>query len=310
MGGILWLQGRDEEAMDEVRKSIELDPELVFNNLRMGMWAAYDFGRLDEGIINFRKAYSLDPENSGPTMQIAGMYINLGASEEALAWVERLLELSPTSTWAWFAAHQAHTYFGDNNAPLEYAERALELAPRNEWALRAIGTRDIEEGHVDLALERWPRAYPVLATSDNQVVDDTSIRTALFFAQNLMAAGEAERARRLLHGCLDALRIWRRESFVRESYVHEFEPEIYASMGQTEETLEALRRAIVDGHYRSVPMWYDLPVYDFIRDEPEFQELMEILHADLSEQLERVREMECNGELAPAPSVVLEVACN
>ena len=57
-------------------------------------------------------------------------------------------------------------------------------------------------------------------------------------------------------------------------------------------------------------MWYDLPVYDFVRDEPEFREIMETLRAELAVQLKRVRAMECKGELAPAPGVVVEVPCD
>ena len=51
---------------------------------------------------------------------------------------------------------------------------------------------------------------------------------------------------------------------------------------------------------------YKAPGFEFLWDEPEFQELMEIFHANLASQLERIREMERNGELAPAPGVVLE----
>ena len=57
-------------------------------------------------------------------------------------------------------------------------------------------------------------------------------------------------------------------------------------------------------------MWYDLPVYDFVRDELEFREIMETLRAELAVQLKRVRAMECKGELAPAPGVVVEVPCD
>jgi hypothetical protein len=51
---------------------------------------------------------------------------------------------------------------------------------------------------------------------------------------------------------------------------------------------------------------YKAPGFEFLWDEPEFQELMEIFHANLASQLERIREMERSGELAPALGVVLE----
>ena len=77
-----------------------------------------------------------------------------------------------------------------------------------------------------------------------------------------------------------------------------------------DETLDALRHSIVDRNWRATPIWYDLPVYDFIRHDPEFKQLMEIVHSDLAKQLKRVRSMECNGELAPAPGVAQVRICD
>ena len=40
-----------------------------------------------------------------------------------------------------------------------------------------------------------------------------------------------------------------------------------------------------------------------MRDEPEFQAIVAEIEADMAAQLERVREMEQNGELEPIPEV-------
>ena len=66
------------------------------------------------------------------------------------------------------------------------------------------------------------------------------------------------------------------------------------------------RREIINEHGRIEESFTkDQPAYDYLRDEPEFQELMRILRDDLAKQLKRVRQMERNGELAPAPGVDL-----
>ncbi len=70
---------------------------------------------------------------------------------------------------------------------------------------------------------------------------------------------------------------------------------IYALQGKTEKALAALRHA-VDERWR-VNSWYYLehdPVLDSIRDEPEFQVMVEEIKADMAAQLARVRAMEAS----------------
>jgi len=80
--------------------------------------------------------------------------------------------------------------------------------------------------------------------------------------------------------------------------------QIYALQGEKQKALSALRQAIDEG-WRSL-WWYYLkqdPTLESLHDEPEFQAMVAEIEADMAEQLERVREMERNGELEPIPEV-------
>ena len=78
-------------------------------------------------------------------------------------------------------------------------------------------------------------------------------------------------------------------------------------MGEEEEAITSLRRKIVEANRRNdLIVGFDDPAFNLIRDDPEFQRLMDIVDDDRAVQLERVREMERNGELAPAPGVLLD----
>jgi hypothetical protein len=80
--------------------------------------------------------------------------------------------------------------------------------------------------------------------------------------------------------------------------------QIYALQGEKQKALSALRQAINEGWRDS--WWYFLkhdPILESLHDEPEFQAMVEEIEADMAAQLERVREMERNGELEPIPEV-------
>ena len=80
--------------------------------------------------------------------------------------------------------------------------------------------------------------------------------------------------------------------------------QIHAMRGETQAALAALRQTI-DAGWRAY--WWYLLEHDLtlesLRGEPEFQAMHAEVKADVAAQLERVREMERNGELEPIPEV-------
>ncbi len=78
--------------------------------------------------------------------------------------------------------------------------------------------------------------------------------------------------------------------------------QIHAILGNSADALSSLREAIDDGwRYQ----WWFLLKHDFalqpLRNEPEFQEMVREIEAEMAAQLEHIREMEANGELAAIP---------
>jgi tetratricopeptide (TPR) repeat protein len=297
--------GRGEEAFAEIHRSIALDPNLWSNYLQLGFWEYYNYGRADQALLHFRKAYALDPDYSHAAWWVASVYADLGAAKEALAWIERALEAGPGSSLTWFVAYQVYYTLGFPDEAKQCLLRSVELDPGSAFALHALGTWEIAQGSAEEALERWRLAFPLFAISENPAVDASNLRPLLYYADNLMEAGETSQAVSLLKHCLDVLDRWRRSNFVLESVALDFEQEIYAALELREEFLAAMRVAIVDRQAYWGNWMYAFPLCDFIRDDPEFQELMDILHENLARQYERIQEMERNGEMPPAPGVVL-----
>jgi len=298
LGSVLLMLGRDQEAAAEYRKSIELEPDLPFNYVHLGAIEHLYFGRLDEAVINYRKAYTLDPGGGWSAANLAYTYAYLGGEEEAIAWMEHSLAASPTKHWAWAMAVVVQERFAQREAALESSRRLLELKPNDMLALYLLGAQDIADDRKAQAFERWEAAYPTFGMDALPELTFREFEAALMFATNLMEAGEEEWARRLLRDCRSYLETAERRD---ESYM--LDPWMHSLLGQKEETLAALRYAIEERNVRDEGLLFEPWHFDFVREEPEFQRLVEIVKTDLARQLERVREMERNGEMPPAPGV-------
>ncbi len=132
---------------------------------------------------------------------------------------------------------------------------------------------------------------------DAPTSDRTNYRPAIDLALVLSKTGEQERADLLLDRSLTFIPTIPRLGW--EGYGIS-DVLIYAQQGKTRQALSALRQAI-GKRWRTV-WWFFLeqdPNLDSIRDEPEFQAMVEEIRADMAAQLERVREMEASGELEP-----------
>jgi adenylate cyclase len=129
LGWIYLNQGKHDEAIDEAKKAVALDPSDVMNNATLGnflAWAdqpeeailvlkhasrlnpfptdlqlvysgiAYMIAeRFEEALANFKKAQESNPDNMWPYYYQASIYGRLGHEEEARAAAKELLRINP-----------------------------------------------------------------------------------------------------------------------------------------------------------------------------------------------------------------------
>jgi TolB-like protein/Flp pilus assembly protein TadD len=293
--------GRFEEELTWYRKSIEIDPDFANGYLWIGNHYWEVEGNLDEAVRQFRKGVSIDPGAVGVAF-LGWIFLDLGDLDRAEYWIERSKELAPEYFLTNLTAELLHLYQGDLPAALKYGRRAFET--ENSWILQfssfePVRIREIRAGRYPEARAAFEKLVPELLDEDPPEIGIRTYRAAIDLALILSKMGERERADRLLESSLQYIQ---RIPRLGNAGYAVCDAQIYALLGDKQKALSALRRAIDEGWRKS--WWYYLkidPTLESLHDEPEFHAMVQEIEADMAAQLERVREMERNGELTPIP---------
>ena len=323
--------GRHEEALAHIKVAVELDPRSAIIKHRLAS-TYVDLGRYDEAMVQFESIIAIDPAFSPAYEGVASLYwhiygqldkavlwlqkqnasdpgshwglvglgmvaLDLGDEEQAEYWIGQSWELAPDSVYTNLVMHMLHAYRGENDQATDYAQKVLNTHPR-AWdgliAAAYLRDRDLQAGRYLAARARYETAFPELLTVNEPEIDRANYTAAIDLALILSATGEQERADLLLERSLAFIEMIQRLGPLG-FWVSDVQ--IYALQGQTAEALAALRQAI-DAGWRTF-WWYLLEHdknLDSIRNEPEFQAMVEEVRADIAAQLMRLRQAKGSGE--------------
>jgi tetratricopeptide (TPR) repeat protein len=159
-----------EEALVEMRRAIELDPltPLWTSDLAIQCWYV---GELEKAIEEAKKSLELDPDFGQSLGVLGAVYADKGMYKEAIAVHQRLAAVRPEMGW-----RLARTYAlagRREEARKIAAELGKKTVPIYCWGLAgvyaALGEKDeafrwLEEGYkIRLSFMPWIRQFPALA---------------------------------------------------------------------------------------------------------------------------------------------------
>lgn len=303
----LFALGRFDEAAEWIQLSFERAPGYVENDETVGGQNWLIYGRLDEAVVHYAKTVSLDPGNVIFLSDLGRLYLDLGDSVEAERWIRRSLELGPDAFFSNDAMRLLQLQLGNDTEAVERARKANAIYL---YAAPSIGTLEFLRDH-ELRADRnfearalYEKRYPELMSREDPKVERRNFRAAIGLAMIALRTEEPKYANLLLDRSLEVLREVPRLGPFGYGIA---DVEIYAIRGESEKALSMLRRAIDEG-WRAL-WWYALK-HDLglepLHHEPEFKAMVEELETEMAAQLERVREMERNGELATIPKISAE----
>jgi tetratricopeptide (TPR) repeat protein len=300
LGSDLSMLGRSDEALAWWKKALEVDPDLaIHESIADHYW--FFLGQLDEAVAWYAKAISLDPGDTNLPAIMGWLFLDLGSPSDAESWIERSLELGPEGLWP-NAAMALWYLYREDEAGFDFARKSHANFPGNLGVQRLLRIHALRAGRYSDARALYEKLFPDLLNEEAPEVDDIKrCEFALDLALILSGTGEGERADWLLDRCLNHI-----ETIPRLGWDGYWilDVQIYALRGEKRKALAALRQAIDEG-WRAM-WWYYLqrePNLESLHSEPEFQAMVAEIEADMAAQLERVREMERNGELEPIPEI-------
>ncbi len=301
VAGDLEALGRFEESEKWLDKAMKLAPD--YNDLYSsigGLRSSVD-GRIDEAVIAYTKALSLDPGSAGAFVTLGFAYLNLGDLSQAERLMRRSIEMNPEGASPNVGMQALELYRGNEAGALEYARKALAPSPFMSFARGILVISALRTGHIAEARELFEEDFPELLSEENPTVNRRNYNEAIGLAAVLLNAGEQRRADRLLDLSLQQIQLIPR---LGNNGYGIADVQIHAIRGERQKALSALRTAIDEG-WREL-WWYSLEhdlSLESLHDEPEYQAMVAEIEADMASQLARVREMERNGELEPIPEV-------
>ncbi len=278
--------------------------ERVGGHLDIGLvnWAV--FAQLDKAVIHLSQAVKRESGDPNLSAWLGLLYLDLGDVARAEYWLKQSIAVGAVRTWPNVGMTLLHTHRDEDGQALQSANRAVQAIPVRRSDPRGrrltfslVRNAELKAGRAAEARTLYQTHDPALLNDNEAVIDGTNYRQAIDLALVLAKTGEQDRADYLLNHSLAFVRGKPRLDFVGYGIA---DVQIYALQGKTEAALTALRQAIDEG-WRQF-WWYYAehdPNLDSIRNEPEFQAMMQEIRANMAEQLARVHEWETNGALAP-----------
>ena len=246
-------------------------------------------GRPDEAVGLVRRAFQIDPRNSNLPFNMTEFQTNLGNYRNAERWLRVAEAKDPTHPY--LSSHRVVILLaeGKTSEAVEEAERNLSEEPQDlVEALSTAAEAWLRAGNFEQARQYLEEVYRI--SPEGWDVVGRSRRTLHGWA--LLKLGDTERGLALLEEVVqEARRLIDQGN--EEPVLRREVAAVYAATGDRQRAYEWLERAI-DSGWRLERVFVS-PLFESLRGEERFQQLMDRIDADLERMNARIEQ----EDLAP-----------
>ena len=283
LASTLWSLGRVEKAQAALLKGIERNPEFpgFYTTMALQLVA---LGRIGEATTWIRAATRLAPSDFRLKTIECGLYGELGADQSA----DRCFDSLETAFGERAFGRRMFLYLSRSQVG-KAAELIEQLAQRElgTYMMDFLALSYFQTGEFDKARSIWQDLWPELYSDEDMFVKANEMpknryesQKIVYVAYTLYVDGQLDRANYLFDHALETMQSMNR---VRGIGYDEMDMFVYAVRGEKRKAISALRSAIDMGWRRG---WWVLryPIYESMREEPEWIALLNELEADIARQ--------------------------
>jgi protein O-mannosyl-transferase len=157
LGNALSARKRNEEALAELQKAIEIKPDSFIAHNNLGMVLA-EMGRIDAAISHYEKALEIKPDFVDAHSNISVALVGRGRIDEAIAHCRRALEIRPNYANVYNNIGLALAGRGQIDEAIVQYRKALEINPNHPEANNNLANSLARCGQFDEAVERYGKA--------------------------------------------------------------------------------------------------------------------------------------------------------
>ena len=160
LGLALAKRGTVEEAINEFRRAVEVDPAFVEAYTNLGNFLAQR-GSSQEAIYHLRHALQIDPGFANAHNTLGNVLADRGALDEAIQHFRKALQLNPQSAMTHYNFARALARQGDAEEAIAHYRQALEIDPGDGDVHNNLGLLLLSRGNIDQAIEQFREAIRV-----------------------------------------------------------------------------------------------------------------------------------------------------
>jgi Flp pilus assembly protein TadD len=177
LGAVLLAQGKLDEATAYFQKALQNQPNNpnIRSNLRMAL-AETETTRDEEAMIELRNTLETHPDFADARRSLAVILLQKGRVDEAIAQFQIIREQYPDNPMASFDLGNAYFQKGQMDEAAAFYQNALKIKPDDVSALNNLGTAFLKKGMVDEAAVQFRKA---LALQPDFALARTNLTKAL-----------------------------------------------------------------------------------------------------------------------------------
>jgi len=288
-GGYYAMTGKSEQAEKEYDKAIKYNPNDWMAYYYKGRLYVYD--DFVEMIDNLQKAASLHRGSQLPDIlqNIGWAYIFTGFFEQAKYYAQEVLKLTGDSAKYYFLISDIEFYRENYLGTLDYAEKMLAIDSISSdgyfnmaWSYMLLGQYEEMLEYFKIYLKRREVQGELVLVNMHRIgfaywVNGYKKEAAYYFEKQIEYSNDQIQLRR-----------WGSEQLLAYYDL----AAVYAFLGEKDKAYENLR---IFNQKQIMPYWIVWfmnkadPLFDSIRDEPEFQQIARDVEAKYQEEHERVK---------------------